>query len=260
MSSVISPLAFVSPSATLADNVTVMPFAYIDEGVEIGEGCCIYPYASVLRGTHMGKRNNVFHHTVLGAVSQSLHPIDDSGELYIGDDNVFREHVVIAKGIERDHPTRIGNHNFLMAAAHVCYGTRIQDHIVLGLKSILAGMCEIESHAIVSTACSIFEKVFVGRYTLIRGGGRIKKHVPPFISTTSNPATFYAVNVPLLEQSGFSDRNIRHIAHAYEIIYRMRMAIVDSIIRIRAEVPDDPCVEEIITFLEKVDASGKGMI
>ena len=33
----ISPLAYVDPSAKLGNNVTVHPFAYIDKNVEIGD-------------------------------------------------------------------------------------------------------------------------------------------------------------------------------------------------------------------------------
>ena len=43
----ISPLAYVDPSAKLGKNVTVHPFAYIDKNVEIGDDNVIMPYASV---------------------------------------------------------------------------------------------------------------------------------------------------------------------------------------------------------------------
>ena len=46
----ISPLAYVDPSAKLADDVKVHPFAYIDADVEIGPGCEIMPNASIMRG------------------------------------------------------------------------------------------------------------------------------------------------------------------------------------------------------------------
>ena len=44
----ISPLAYVDPSAKLGKNVTVHPFAYIDKNVEIGDDNVIMPYASLL--------------------------------------------------------------------------------------------------------------------------------------------------------------------------------------------------------------------
>jgi UDP-3-O-[3-hydroxymyristoyl] glucosamine N-acyltransferase len=41
----ISPLAYVDPSAKIGSNVTVHPFAYIDKNVEIGDNNVIMPYA-----------------------------------------------------------------------------------------------------------------------------------------------------------------------------------------------------------------------
>ena len=49
----ISPLAYVDPSAKLGKNVTVHPFAYIDKNVEIGDDNVIMPYASLMSGTRM---------------------------------------------------------------------------------------------------------------------------------------------------------------------------------------------------------------
>ena len=53
----ISPLAYVNPSAKIGQNVTIHPFAYIDENVEIGDGCEIMSYTSIIHGTRMGKNN-----------------------------------------------------------------------------------------------------------------------------------------------------------------------------------------------------------
>ena len=46
----ISPLAYVDPSAKIGSNVTVHPFAYIDKNVEIGDNNVIMPYASIMSG------------------------------------------------------------------------------------------------------------------------------------------------------------------------------------------------------------------
>lgn len=39
----ISPLAYVDPSAKIGSNVTVHPFAYIDKNVEIGDIMSLCP-------------------------------------------------------------------------------------------------------------------------------------------------------------------------------------------------------------------------
>ena len=49
----ISPLAYVDPSAKIGSNVTVHPFAYIDKNVEIGDNNVIMPYASIMSGARI---------------------------------------------------------------------------------------------------------------------------------------------------------------------------------------------------------------
>lgn len=63
----ISPLAYVDPSAKLGKNVTVHPFAYIDKNVEIGDDNEIMPYASLMSGTRMGNGNKVYQGAVIAA-------------------------------------------------------------------------------------------------------------------------------------------------------------------------------------------------
>ena len=49
----ISPLATVSPTAKLGDNVEVGPYAFIDNNVEIGDGCKIFPHATIFEFVKM---------------------------------------------------------------------------------------------------------------------------------------------------------------------------------------------------------------
>ena len=69
----ISPLAYVDPTAKLGNNVEVKPFAYIEAGVEIGDNCVIMPHASILEGTVMGKNNIIYQNAVIGATPQDFH-------------------------------------------------------------------------------------------------------------------------------------------------------------------------------------------
>lgn len=260
MSTTISPLAYVHPSAEIADGVTIHPFAYIDEGTIIGENCEVMPYASIMRRTTLGRQNTVHQHAVLGSTSQTLRPQGTDTALVIGDHNVFRENTVVSRSIEDGKSTRIGDHNFIMAGAHICHDVDIEDHTVIGLKTVISGWSHIRSHALLSTNCIIFERVDIGEYTLVRGGTRVKRDVPPFITTTTNPATFYSINLRVLQHEGFSEREIRHIGHAYEIVYGGKMDLTDYISRIRSEVPSDPRIEQIIAFLAHTHQRGREII
>ena len=68
----ISPLAYVDPSAKIGENVTIHPFVYIDADVEIGDGCTIMPYVSIMSGTRIGKNNKIYQNSVIGADPQDF--------------------------------------------------------------------------------------------------------------------------------------------------------------------------------------------
>ena len=103
----ISEKAYIAPGAKLGKNVTVYPFAYIEDDVVIGDDCVIYPYVSIMKGTRMGKGNKVYQNTVLGAEPQDFNFSGDDTPLIIGDENIFRENVVINRATFKTGETRI---------------------------------------------------------------------------------------------------------------------------------------------------------
>ena len=147
----ISPQAYVSPDAKIGEGVTIHPFAYVDKNVVIGNNCTIMPYASVLYGTRMGDDNQVFQGTVLGATPQDFSFHGKDSILEIGNKNVFRENVIVSRSSHKEGKTVIGNENFIMEGVHICHDSRIADHCVLGIKSLVAGNCVIDSHVILSS-------------------------------------------------------------------------------------------------------------
>lgn len=254
---IISPLAFVSPEAKIGDGVTIHPFAYIDKNVEIGNNCTIAPYASVLSGTRMGDGNQVFQGAVLGATPQDFIYHGGDTILEIGNNNVFRENVLIARSSSSEGKTVIGHDNFLMESVHICHDSRVADHCVLGIKSIIAGNCIIDSHVIFSSMVSMFQDTHVGSWSMIRGGCRFKKDIPPYIVTTINPTSYYGVNVKVLKYYDFPEKIIQHIAHAYELIFHSKVSLLDAVSRVEEEVPMSDEIRYITDFLKN---SQKGII
>ncbi|MDE5594442.1 MAG: acyl-ACP--UDP-N-acetylglucosamine O-acyltransferase, partial [Muribaculaceae bacterium] len=130
----ISPLAYVDPSAKLGENVKVHPFAYIDANVEIGDNCEIMPYASIMHGTRMGNDCKVYQGAIVGADPQDFRWKGTDTFCYIGNEVVIREHVIINRGIYSQGGTRIGDKCFIMDDAQI--GNETQ---VVGKKFICKG-------------------------------------------------------------------------------------------------------------------------
>lgn len=246
----ISQQAYIDPKAKIGNNVTVYPFAYIEGDVEIGDDCVIYPYVSIMNGTQMGRGNKVFQNTVLGAVPQDFNYKGDVTRLVIGDENIFRENVVINRATFADGETRIGNRNFFMEGVHISHDTKVADYCTFGYGTKVAGDCDIHSAAIFSSGVILNSNVRIGGASMVTGGVRISRDVPPFIVATDNPVRYGGVNETLLKSSGTSDKVIGHIANAYRLVFHGQTSVFDAVIQIQEQVPDGKEVRAIVDFIK----------
>ena len=245
----ISPLAYVDPEAKIGKNVTIQPFAYIDKNVEIGDDCVIMPFVSVLAGTRMGKGNKVYQHVVLGAEPQDFHYTGEDSELVIGNNNHIRENVVISRATHSGCQTVIGNENFLMDRVHICHDVRIGNHCVAGIGSTIAGDCVLNDCVILSGNVSLYQHSRVGSWSLIQGGSRISKDVPPYVIISGNPAGYHGVNATVMQHHhNISEKILRHIANAYRLIYQGNFSLFDALQKIEEQVPMSDEIRTIIDF------------
>ena len=159
----ISPLAYVDSAAKIGKNVTIQPFAFIEGNVEIGDDCIIMSGAKILHGTRMGKGNKVHHNAVLGAEPQDFHYTGENSMLIIGDNNDIRENVVVSRATHAGSATRIGNENYLMDGVHLCHDVQIGNHCVLGIKTTVAGECQIDDCTILSSNVILHQYCHIGQ-------------------------------------------------------------------------------------------------
>ena len=253
----ISPLAYVDASAKLGANVTVHPFAYIDKNVEIGDDCEIMPHVSIMSGTRMGKRNRIFNGAVIAAEPQDFNYKGDDTIVEIGDDNVIRENVVINRATNSGGKTIIGNGNFLHEGVHVSHDTHIGNHSVFGYGSKISGNCMIEDYVIFGGNVLVSQGCRVGTWSMTQTGCRFRKDVPPYIVAALEPTTYYGVNSVILMHEGMSEKIVKHISHAYCIIYQGNTSIFDALLMIKDQVPMSDEIQHIIDF---ISASKLGII
>lgn len=244
----ISPLAYVDPSAKIGKNVTVHPFAYIDKNVEIGDNNVIMPYASLLSGTRMGNDNTVYQGAVVSAVPQDFYFKGDDTLVTIGDNNVIRENAVITRGTFPDHATKIGDHNFIMQAVRLSHDVEVGNGCIVGNGSQVSGYCQIFDKAILTSNVLMQGRTRLGSYSIVQGGCRFIKDIPPFIVAAHDPTTFYSVNTMVMEHEGFSETIIKQIAHAYRILYKANTSLNDALSRIEEQIPDTPELQMLLSF------------
>ena len=221
----ISPLAYIDANAKIGKNVTIHPFAYIDKNVEIGDNCEIMPHVSVMSGTRMGSGNRVFQGSVLGAEPQDFK--------YKGEE------------------TLVGNGNFIHEGVHISHDTKIGDHCVLGYGSKLSGNCQLEDCVIFGGNVLMSQGCRVGCWAMIQTGCRFRKDIPPYIVAAKEPTSYYGINAMILEHEGYPDKVIKHMSHAYRIIYQGNTSIFDALLMIKDQVPMSDEIQHIIDFISE---------
>jgi len=169
----IDPLAFVSKSAKIGENVYIAPFAYIGDNVQIGEGTRIFPHVCIYDGCKIGKNVTIHAGSVIGADGFGFAPnqegydkIPQIGIVVIEDDVEIGANTcvdrstmgqtIIHKGVKLDN---------LIQVAHNC---EIGENTVMSAQVGMAGStkigawCMVGGQAGFSGHIKIADKTFVG--------------------------------------------------------------------------------------------------
>lgn len=257
MASEFSPKAEISPKAQIGNNCKIFPFVYIEDDVVIGDNCIIFPFVSILNGTRMGSGNKIHQGSVIAALPQDFDFRGEKTECVIGNNNIFRENVVINRATHTGGQTVIGSDNVLMEGAHISHDTKVADRCVFGYGTKIAGDCEIGNGVIFSSSVIENAATRVGDGAMIQAGTTFSKDVPPYIIAGGTPVGYGGVNQTMCKSYGVSDKVLKHIANAYRLVFHGQTSLFDALLQIKEQVPDSPEIRNIIEFLEN---SKKGII
>ncbi|MBI4419052.1 MAG: acyl-ACP--UDP-N-acetylglucosamine O-acyltransferase [Ignavibacteriales bacterium] len=257
MSTHIDPRASVSPKATLGRNVHVAPFAVVEDDVVVGDGTSIGPGAMVYSGTRLGKDCRIFNGASVGGPPQDLKYKGEATYLEIGDRTVIREFATLNRGTAESGVTRVGADSLLMAYTHVAHDCQLGNHVILANCVALGGHVVVGDWAIIGGLTPIHQFVRIGEHSMIGGGFRVPKDVPPFILAGDEPLGFERLNLLGLRRRGFSDKVIGLLDHAYRILYKSNLNVSQAIQKIRDELEPVPEIERILDFIAK---SKRGII
>lgn len=185
----ISSLAFVSPSAKIADGVSVAPFAYIGDNVSVGRGskifpgvyigadvsvgedCIIYPNASVYRGCRIGDRGILHSSCVIGAdgfgfaknENGDYVKMPQNGNVILGNDvevgassTIDRGSMgptIIGDGVKIDNQVQVAHNVELGESTAVAACSGIAGSTKIGKHCVLAGKVGVVGHAHIADNC-----------------------------------------------------------------------------------------------------------
>lgn len=253
----IDPRAIIDPSARLADNVSVGPWSIIGPDVEIGEGTVIGPHVIVKGPTRIGRNNRIFQFSSIGEDTPDLKYKGEATRLVIGDNNVIREGVTLHRGTVQDRSeTTIGNHNLIMAYAHVGHDCVIGNHCILVNNTALAGHVVMDDWAILSGYTLVHQHCRIGAHSFSGMGTAIGKDVPAFVTVFGNPAEARSMNFEGMRRRGFSAETIQALRRAYKVVYRQGLTIEQAMAELEEPASQFP---EVALFRDSIRASTRGI-
>lgn len=249
----IHPTAIVSDEAEIAASAEIGAFCVIEGPVVIGERTVVEPHARIgsrYGRVRIGSDNLIQHGAVLGGPAQDYSYEDADTALEIGDHNRFGDYCSINLGTAKGGGvTRVGDHNFVMAYAHIGHDCRLEDHVVITNATQLAGHVVVEHHALLSGLAGVTQYVRLGAFSFLTAGAFTNKDIPPFTIASGHWAVPRAVNKVGLKRAGFGPAARRNIEAAVRLLLDRRLTIDEAVTRIEAECERDELVEHLIEFI-----------
>lgn len=251
----VHPTAIVSATAEIAASAKIGPFCVIDGDVVIGDDTVIESHARIGSGygrVTIGAQNLIQCGAVLGGPAQDYTYGQGATELVIGSGNRIGEYVSISLGTKKGGGvTKVGDHNFIMAFAHLGHDCQIADHVVITNATQLAGHITVEHHALLSGLVGITQFVRVGAYSFLVAGAFANKDILPYTIAEGHWATPKAVNKVGLKRAGFGPEQRKNIENAVRIVLDRSAKMEEIVGRIRAECEQDDAVRHLVEFIEK---------
>jgi UDP-N-acetylglucosamine acyltransferase len=248
----VHPTAIVSADALIGEGVRVGPYAIIDGPVTIGSDCVLGPHVHLVGPLVLGRGNQVGTGTVIGTDPQHLAYTGQPSRTEIGDFNTFREYVTVHRGshVAGYGVTRIGNHNYLMSAAHVGHDSKVGDHCVLANAALMGGHCELQDRVFVSGSAALHQYCRMGRLSLVTGLEGVGKDVVPFV-TVKNRYTVLGINSIGMRRAGIPAADIMTVRRAFRILYRSDLILKQTVEKLTAELGEHPLVAEMLRFIRE---------
>lgn len=250
--------ALLSSECTIGERVRIGPYAVVEGPVRIGADCEIGAHVHLIGPLTMGKENRVGTGTVIGSEPQHLAYRGQPSRTEVGDSNIFREHVTVHRGSHVDDygTTRIGSHNYFMAASHVGHDSLVGNYCILANCALMGGHSVIQDRVFMSGNTSLHQFTRMGRLSLLMGQEGVGKDVPPFL-TAKNPHAILGVNLVGLRRTGCTPDEISAVRRACHILYRSDLLLKQGVERLEEELGTKPIIQEMLQFIRE---SKRGII
>jgi UDP-N-acetylglucosamine acyltransferase len=252
---VIDPSARIAPEVELAEGVEVGPGVIIDGPTTIGAGTRILAHAYIGPFTTIGANNVIGFGAIVGHEPQDYAFKGEESYTIIGDHNIIREYATIHRGTKPGSATRVGDHNFIMALSHLAHNAHLGNHIIVVNNALVGGYVEVADRAYISGNCVIHQFCRLGALSLMRGGSRTSRDVPPYCIIDGDH-TVRGLNLVGLKRVGYTAEQIRPLQQAVRHLFFRRGNLKLAVAKVEAEVP---LTSEVAYLLDFIKTSQRGV-
>jgi UDP-N-acetylglucosamine acyltransferase len=205
----------------------------------IGEDCEIHPFCSV------------------GAPSQDRKYHGERAYTTIGNRTTLREYVSVHRATGEDEVTSIGDDTLLLAYVHIAHNCHVGNHVTMSSTAQLAGHVLIEDYANVGGQTGVHQFVRIGAHSMVGGGSKLKRDVPPYLLVEGNPGQPYGLNTIGLRRSEFTAEILAELKECYRIMYRSGNNISQAAEAMRPLVKSEHG-RHLLAFIEA--PTGRGIV
>ena len=248
--------ALVHPDAIMGEHVEIGPFSIIGANVKIGSNTAIGAYVVIDGDTQIGDNCQIFAGTIIGHIPQDLKYKNEPTKVIIGNNNIIREYVTINRGTVASGQTVIGERNLIMAYVHIAHDCVIGDSVVLANAVTMAGHVVVYDKAIVGGLSPIHQFVRIGTLSIVGGGSRVAKDVPPYCMAAGTPIRMFGLNVVGLERNNFSPETKMWLKKSYRTVFRSKLNTTQAI---RLLEKEHNLPEEVLGFIAFIKESERGI-
>jgi UDP-3-O-[3-hydroxymyristoyl] glucosamine N-acyltransferase len=255
----ISPLAAVSPTATIGADVDIHPFATIGDGVTIGSGSTIYSGVHVMAGSQVGENTTIFsnavlyENTIVGArclihanavlgaygfgygFANGRHVLSAQlGNVVLGDDVEIGAGSTIDRGTYG--PTSIGEGTKIDDSVMVAHNCRLGRHNMLCSQVGVAGSTTTGDYVVMAGQVGVRDHVHIGDRAVLGAMAGVTNDVPPDARMIGIPAT--PERDQKIKQAAFSKlpemrRQLKQLQRAVDAL------VSESAAKTAGDSPDD---------------------
>ncbi len=243
------PLAYVHPSAKIANTVVIEPFTTIHKNVVIEEGTWIGSNVTIMEGARIGKNCRIFPGAVISAIPQDLKFEGEDSTVVIEDNVTIRECVTVNRGTKALGKTIIGENSLIMATAHLAHDCVIGKNCIVVNGVLLAGHVEVGDWAIIGGLTAVQQFSKVGTHAFVGGGSLVRKDVPPFVKAAKEPISYAGINSIGLRRRGFTNEKINEVQNIYRILFQKNYNVSQALEIIETDFEATAERDEILTFI-----------